>query len=120
MNVNDQIEVGHWVSRLILEDRMEDFYRSKYWVRLRNEVLREYKKEGCFECKKRGEFTAANHVHHVKFVKLHPKLALSKTYEFQGKEYLNLIPVCKNCHETVCHPERLRHNVNKPLTEERW
>jgi len=39
--------------------------------------------------------------------------------EYVGKEK-NLEPVCKDCHETVCHPERLRWNKKEPLTEERW
>lgn len=119
ININNQDEVGKWVSKLIDEDKLVDFYRSKYWIRLRKEILDEYKHE-CQECKKKGFYKRANHVHHVQFVRNHPRLALSKTYIFQGREYINLIPVCKECHETVCHPERLRHNKQEPLTEERW
>ena len=112
-------QCGKWISRLIEEDKLEEFYNSPAWRKLRKEVLKEYKHE-CQECKARGYYTRANHVHHVQYVNKHPRLALSKTYIFQGKEYINLIPVCKNCHETICHPERLRHNKKKPVTEERW
>ncbi len=112
-------ECGKWISGLIAENRLEEFYVSKQWRRLRKDVLKDYKDE-CQECKKRGFYSKANHVHHVQYVRRHPMLALSRTYMFQGKEYINLIPVCKECHETVCHPERLRHNKKEPLTEERW
>jgi len=119
MNINNPDEVGAWVSRLIQEDKLEEFYKSKYWVRLRKEVLKEYKSE-CQICKSKGFYTKANHVHHVQYVRRHPRLALSKMYIYQGKELVNLLPVCKECHETFCHPERLRHNKKEPLTVERW
>ena len=119
ININNQEEVGKWIQQLIDEKRLHEFYTSSAWLNLRDEVLREHKYE-CQECKKRGFYTKANHVHHVQYVIKHPRLALSKTYIFQGKEYKNLIPVCKKCHETVCHPERLRWNAKEPLTEERW
>ncbi|MPN43819.1 hypothetical protein SDC9_191380 [bioreactor metagenome] len=37
----------------------------------------------------------------------------------QGIKQRNLISVCKDCHENVCHPERMRELkvVNVP---ERW
>jgi len=119
VNIHNQDEVGAWVQSLIDEDRLHDFYVSRWWLRLRAEVLAEYKYE-CQDCKAKGFYTKANHVHHVQYVKRHPELALSKFYVYNGKEYRNLVPVCKNCHETVCHPERLRYNKRKPLTVERW
>ena len=119
MNVNNPDEVGKWVSKLISENKLEEFYNSKYWRRLRKEVLDEYKSE-CQHCKDKGLYTKANHVHHVQFVRKHPRYALSRSYMFKGKEYKNLIPVCKNCHETVCHPEKLNNKVIEPLTPERW
>lgn len=119
MNIYNQDEVSAWVSNLIHENRLEVFYNSKYWRKLRKDILKEYKSE-CQICKSKGFYTKANNVHHVQFVRRHPKLALSKTYTFKGKEYQNLIPVCKECHETVCHPERLKYKNVKPLTIERW
>ncbi len=119
LNICNQDEVGRWVQHLIDKNNLHMFYTSSYWLNLREEVLREQHYE-CQICKEKGFYTKANHVHHVQFVKKHPRLALSKTYMFQGKAYRNLIAVCKDCHETVCHPERLRWNKKEPLTEERW
>jgi len=114
-------EVGKWVRSLIDKGDLHAFYVSTAWLHLRAEVLEEHKSE-CQECKKKGLYTKANHVHHVQYVRRYPELALSKTYTYKGKEYNNLIPVCKDCHETVCHPERLRWNrqIEEPLTVEMW
>lgn len=113
-------ECGKWITKLIQEDKLEQFYNSPAWRHLRKEVLAEHKEE-CQHCKAKGFYTKANHVHHVQYVRQHPRYALSKVYIYQGKEYKNLIPVCKDCHETVCHPERLKYKSNKELlTEERW
>lgn len=113
----DQVE--KWVLELIEKDTLSEFYTSKLWRRLRKEVLIEYKYE-CQECKKKGIYTKANHVHHVQYVRRHPRYALSKSYTWRGKEYNNLLPVCKACHETVCHPERLARDKKEDITAERW
>jgi len=119
MNVSNQDEVRLWVQGLI-KDCVSKFYESKYWRRLRREVLRADKYE-CQVCKGKGYYTRANHVHHVNYVRKHPELALEKYYvDDEGNVKRQLISVCKNCHETVCHPERLRWNVQEPLTQERW
>lgn len=110
-------QTNKWVSKLIEENRLEKFYNSKEWRKLRKEVLAEYKGE-CQRCKKRGFYTKANTVHHVQYVKKHPRFALSKTYTFQGKVYQNLIPLCHDCHEEV-HGYRRKVNIQL-LTEERW
>ena len=51
-----------------------------------------------------------------------PKLALDIWYtDADGNRQRNLISVCKDCHETVCHPERMRRCKSAPpLTRERW
>lgn len=116
MKMNEE-EVSKWITKLIAEDRLEEFYNSKQWRKLRKEVLKEYKGE-CQMCKAKGFYTKANTVHHVQYVKKHPRLALSKTYIFQGKEYKNLIPLCHDCHEDI-HGYRQKEK-EKPLTEERW
>lgn len=100
--------------------RPNPFYESKEWRRLRKEVLQEDKHE-CQIHKANGQYARANHVHHVNHLDRHPELALEKYYiDENGKRQRNLISVCKDCHETVCHPERLRWNKKEPLTEERW
>ena len=110
-------EVLFWISELIKEDKLYEFYNSKAWRKLRKEVLDEYKYE-CQMCKAKGIYTKANHVHHVQWVRKHPRFALSKTYAFQGVVYINLIPLCHNCHEKA-HGHRQKEKP-KPITEERW
>jgi len=120
VDIHNKEEVGRWVRQLIEDDRLHEFYTSSYWLNLRDEVLNGFKRE-CQECKKRGKYTKAVIVHHVKHLKEYPELALSKTYIAEnGKEQVQLKPVCKECHEYVEHPERLRRKKKKPLTEERW
>lgn len=98
----------------------DPFYTSKEWRKLRNKVLIDDKWE-CQICKTKGVYTRANHVHHIFHREKYPEYALSKYVTMpDGKVVRNLISVCKNCHETVCHPERLRHNKKIPLNEERW
>jgi 5-methylcytosine-specific restriction endonuclease McrA len=117
LNILNQDEVGTWIRKLIVEDKLEEFYNSKYWRRLRKEVLIEYKYE-CQDCKAKGFYTKADTVHHQQYVRKHPRLALSKMYMFQGKEYKNLIPLCHNHHE-IRHGYRQKE-IKQPLTEERW
>ena len=112
-----QGQCGKWISKLISQDRLHEFYVSPQWRKLRKQVLEEYKHE-CQDCKAKGFYTKANHVHHNQFVRKHPRLALSKTYTFKGKEYINLIPLCHDCHE-IRHGYRQKEK-KKPLTEERW
>lgn len=117
MNANNQDEVGAWISKLIAEDKLEEFYNSKYWRKVRKEVLKEYKSE-CQDCKAEGYYTKADTVHHQQYVRKHPRYALSKTYMFQGKEYRNLVPLCHDHHE---QRHGYRQTAKKePLTEERW
>lgn len=102
------------------QDFAKKLYESKEWRRLRREVLRVDKYE-CVLCKNKGYYTKANHVHHMNYVRKHPELALETHYvDDEGNVKRNLISVCKGCHETVCHPERLRWNVKEQLNKERW
>lgn len=117
MNVFNQDEVGKWVQSLIDDNKLHDFYVSSHWLRLRKEVLKEHKGE-CQHCKQKGFYKKATHVHHHQYVRKHPRLALSKTYIWQGEEKQNLIPLCHACHEAV-HEYRIK-NKKKPLTVERW
>lgn len=105
------------IKLLAEKNNLHAFYTCSEWLRLREEVLQEYKHE-CQKCKGRGFYTKATHVHHVQYVRKHPELALSKTYIYNGKQYKNLIPLCHNCHEEE-HDHRQK-TKKKPLTEERW
>jgi 5-methylcytosine-specific restriction protein A len=113
----NQEALVQWLKKLIDSGNLHEFYTSSAWLKLRDEVLAEHKYE-CQDCKARGFYTKANHVHHVQYVKKHPQLALSKTYMYQGKEYKNLIPLCHDCHEQ--RHEYRQKEKKKPLTEERW
>ncbi len=115
----NQAELVQWLQELIASNNLHEFYTCSEWLKVRADVLNELKHE-CIHCKAKGFYSKATHVHHVQFLKKHPELALSKFYTYNGKQYRNLIPVCKDCHETVCHPERLGHSKKEPLTPERW
>ena len=105
---------------MLNDDESKAFYESKEWRRLRKEVLKDDKYE-CLYHKQRGKYAVANTCHHVNYLKLHPELALEKFYvDDDGVVKRQLISVCKDCHETVCHPERLRWNIKEQLNIERW
>lgn len=63
-------------------------------------------------------------VHHVFHLEDYPEWGLCEFVEdpVTGERVRNLLPVCRKCHETVCHPERMRPQAPKaePLTPERW
>ena len=106
------------LKQLIASNNLHEFYVSAIWRRLRAEVLREQHNE-CYWHRKRGVYVRANHVHHVNHLREHPELALSKWYlDKDGIPQRNLIAVCKECHETICHPERLRHSKPEPWPED--
>jgi len=93
------------------------FYRLWVWKKLRREILDNDKNE-CQWCKAKGYYTSADTVHHVQYLERYPELALSKTYIFQGKEYRNLVSLCRECHER--HHNHKARQMNEPLTPERW
>lgn len=86
------------------KDEAQRFYESKEWRRLRKIVLKMDKYE-CQECKTVGRYTKATTVHHVNHLRNKPDMALNIFDELGNR---NLISVCRECHETVCHPERMR------------
>lgn len=106
---------------LVAEGREHDFYCSSVWHHKRDEILQRDRHE-CQICKSRGKYKRADLVHHVLHLKDRPDLALVDTYPGEdGQEHRQLISVCKECHETVCHPQRMRkEGKEKFTTEERW
>ncbi|MBO7669230.1 MAG: hypothetical protein J6S60_01450 [Oscillospiraceae bacterium] len=95
-----------------------DFYNTKEWREKRDEIIKRDHRV-CYYC----HCVNAEIVHHVMHLDEHPELALSDTYiDADGVEHRQLVSVCRDCHETVCHPERLRDDAPKepPLTVERW
>lgn len=111
-------ELSQWIKQLIQEDRLYNFYKSKEWKQVKEEVMKEHHRE-CVMCREQGKVIRAETVHHVQYVKKHPELALSKTYTYKGTEYTNLIPLCHDCHDKV-HGRMRYKPKKKPLTKERW
>ena len=113
-------ELVEWINELIEAGKLWKFYKSKQWRTLSAEVLKEQHNE-CQVCKEQGRYTKADTVHHIQYVRKHPETALSKTYTYKGKEYRNLIAICKACHNKV-HSEKgfNKQHSAKLLNEERW
>ena len=109
-----------WLLGLIASGDIHPFYVSREWRDLSAAVLRDDHRN-CQICGRAG---AAELVHHVRHVKRFPQLALSRHYtDERGVQQRNLISVCRGCHETVCHPERMRKHQCKHerfATAERW
>ena len=91
-------------------------YSWPEWRRLRREVLAVDNCE-CQECKRRGVYSKASIVHHVRHLRDRPDLALS-VYDGDSRQ---LEAVCKRCHEEL-HPDSQRQYAPSapPLTPERW
>ena len=116
-----------WIRELIQKNELWRFYKSKEWIQLKNQILKENHYE-CAECRKHGVITRYDDgrllstVHHVCHVRDHPELALSRYYKDYetGRMELNLIPVCKACHNKL-HPEKIKKSdQNRFMNEERW
>lgn len=105
------------IKKLIEENKLYRFYKSKEWIALKNNVLDKFHHE-CQWCKEKGKVSRAETVHHVQYVKMHPELALCEFYEHGGKQYRNLIPLCHDCHDRA--HERMKYRKVKQVNEERW
>lgn len=115
-------EITSYISYLISHDRVEDFYKTKWWRHLRYYVLKELDHFECYDCNKKGILEKARYVHHVNAVKEHPELALSIYFiNKEGKKERNLISLCFNCHEIRegrCYSQKKKEN--KFINEEWW
>ena len=115
------VQLVQWINKLIEEDKLWKFYKSKQWIQLKTEVLEEHHNE-CYICRQQGKITRADTVHHVNYVREKPQLALSKYYiDNNGNKQLNLIPICKACHNKVHYKDKLgKLHEDKFTNEERW
>ena len=111
----------NWLKDLIASGDVHPFYVSAEWIAKTVEVRR-LDRDECQICKERGRYSRADLVHHEKHVKKFPHLALDIYYiDEEGQRKRNLRCVCKDCHEYVCHPERLRRRKKTAFeTQERW
>lgn len=89
------------------------FYVSTAWRKLRKEVLEGDRYE-CQQCKARGYYRRATHVHHVLHYEKYPQYGLAKAVN--GKR--NLISLCFECHAEI--HEYGQGKKTEPLTTERW
>lgn len=94
-----------WIRKLIRENNLHEFYTSPVWRRTQARILKENHYE-CSRCKAKGLVVRARTVHHRKYLRDHPELAL---------EDENLEPICERCHYDEHH--RKKQNF---MNEERW
>lgn len=116
-------ELVSWIIELIAEDKLYRFYKSREWLELRAEVLRENHHE-CQHCLRRGKYTRAVMVHHVNEIRKRPDLALTKEYKDKsGATVTNLVPLCFACHEAEhdrWEGTRVENGREKFKNVERW
>lgn len=105
------------IRKLIEENTLYKFYKSKAWKKLREEILKKNHYE-CEWCRKKGKIVKAETVHHIQYVKKHPDLALSEYYEYKGKKYKNLVALCHDCHDKA--HKRMQYKKKIQINEERW
>lgn len=97
----DRVE---WLKELITNNDLHKFYGSSEWQALAAQA-RDMQHNECQRCKAKGYYSPCEIVHHIRYVKKFPELALSLE---------NLECLCKNCHEE-------EHKIkNKFVNDERW
>ena len=124
---NDKNKLEQYINNLIKEDKLYKFYKTDEWKQLRKEVLFVNHNE-CVMCRNKGIITMADCVHHVQYVRKHPRLALSKTYvDDKGQRQVNLMPLCNYHHELVhkrfCFGNdnyNMNNSNKKLLNNEKW
>ncbi len=99
------------------------FYDSRAWRKVRRQVM-EYDHYECQICKSKGVLTKqCLMVHHAYHLEDYPQFGLMMWVDDPrtGQRQRNLITVCKKCHETVCHPGRVKEYAPKESSiPERW
>ena len=127
----NQNELKAYINKLIEDNCLWKFYKRKEWIKLKKQILKENHYE-CAICKKQGKITRydidkngnkrlLSTVHHVQYVRTHPELALSRTYIYNGKVYVNLIPICKACHNKIHQRSNKGQNTAEKFTnKEKW
>lgn len=98
---NNKTLLEQYIKDLIKENKLYKFYKTDEWKQLRQQILFENHKE-CIMCRQKGIITMADCVHHNKYVRTNPRLALSKYYiNDKGQRCLNLVPLCDSHHNEV-------------------
>ncbi len=92
-----------WLKELIANNDLHKFYGSGEWQTLAAKA-RDMQHNECQRCKAKGYYSPCEIVHHIKYVREFPELALSIE---------NLECLCKNCHEE-------EHKKKRFVNVERW
>ena len=113
------VQLVQWINKLIEEDKLWKFYKSKAFKDLRAEVFEEQHHE-CYFHRQRGQIVKGTICHHIYEVREYPQYALSKyVVDEKGNRHINLVCVCHRCHENICHPDRFKNkNKNKNKMKE--
>lgn len=93
-----------WIKKLIRENRLEEFYSCSTWKKIREQKKRLEHYE-CERCRAKGRYAKGEVVHHKKYLRNAPELALTIS---------NLEVLCEKCHYEE------HHKRAEPLTPERW
>lgn len=118
------MSVGQWIRQLYAKyGTARNFYRSREWRKLRDEVLHDAHWQ-CADClrKSPAKVTRADTVHHEHHVRTHPDEALTRYVDIDGKRVQILIPLCYDCHERR-HGRAHGQSSHRPKgfnNEERW
>ena len=92
-----------WLKELICNGDTSPFYETKQWGKLRAYKRRLAHNE-CERCKRKGIIRKGSNVHHKKYLKDYPELAL---------DINNLECLCDECHYE-------EHHKREAINEERW
>lgn len=102
-------ELVKWIQSMHTWEQIQVFYNCTAWKKLKAQVLKEQHYE-CQRCKEKGIYSPAECVHHIKYLRNYPHLALTKS---------NLICLCNECHYKEHHKGEKSGNFN-PETGQRW
>ena len=92
-----------WIKNLVRSGDTSQFYKTKTWCELARRKRKAEHNE-CERCRKQGRHSPCEAVHHKKYLKKYPELAL---------DYDNLECLCADCHYD-------EHHKREQLNEERW
>lgn len=92
-----------WLKELIREGDVSPFYNTKQWKMLRKQKKKIEHNE-CERCRAKGRHREGTEVHHKKYLRQHPELAL---------DINNLELLCEDCHYD-------EHHRRNQINEERW
>lgn len=85
--------ITQWIMQLITDDNIHAFYISSAWKKKKRQILKDQNHE-CQRCKAKGIYKKARTVHHKKYLRDRPDLALDDG---------NLEAICEECHYDEHH-----------------